>query len=111
MCQLGHWYISVFLNPLIGFLIDDHTLPSQSSYSHECGVGDQVNVVVAIRNSSGVSMAPSFLVFEPQFHSQQLKRLLKDVGHMILHSGSLIVGIPQVCVHVCTVLTARPPTD
>ena len=90
---------------LTGFSIDDHTLPLQSSYSHECGVGDQVNVVVTISNSSGVSMAPSFLVFEPQFHSQQQKRLLKDVGHMILHSGSLIVGIPQV--HVCTVANCQ----
>ncbi len=65
-----------------------------------------MNVVVTISNSSGVSMAPSFLVFEPQFHSQQQKRLLKDVGHMILHSGSLIVGIPQV--HDCMYCSELP---
>ncbi len=76
--------------------MNDQELPSDSSYSHEYSIGDQVNLIVTLTNNSGASMGPSFLVFEPQFHSQQQKALLKDIGHMVLHSGSLIVGLPEV---------------
>ncbi len=74
--------------------MNDRDLLRETSY--ECSIGDQVNLTLTLINTSKVLMGRSFLLFEPQFHSQQQKTLLKDINHMMLHSGSLVVEIPSV---------------
>lgn len=94
------WPIAAFI---IGFAIDGQAL-SQGSYSQECAVGAQVSLTVTLINSSGVHMPASFLYFEPSFLSQQQKRFLKDISHLLLHSGGLVVSVPEVgtlCVCAC----------
>ena len=72
-------------------------MPVRKSYLQELGLGVQLKLSVTLTNSSGICMPPSFLSFEPYMYSQQQKRILKDLSHMMLHSGNLVTSVPQVC--------------
>jgi len=103
----------IILLGCVGFSVGDQLLSAQDSYSQECSAGSQIKLVVSLTNSSGLRMPPSFLFFDPSFHCQQRKSLIKDIQHMILHSGSLVVNVPEVrtCIHVFFVRVKYIPFD
>ena len=96
--MLKHFIVS--LHNIVGFSVNDHAMPVRESYLQEVGLGVQLKLSVTLTNSSGVGMPPSFLSFEPYMYSQQQKRMLKDLSHMMLLSGNLVTSVPKVCVCV-----------
>ncbi len=50
-------------------------------------------------------MDPFLLVLEPYQFSEKERRIIKDLRHVMVHSGNLVTSVPQVGIELCNYCT------